>query len=50
MKKKWRYNEYYLRFYRLDDKGFSFLRTKEQNRFRFLRTEQLQRESGTLLV
>lgn len=50
MKKKWRYNEYYLRFYRLDDKGLSFLRAREQNRFLFFRTEQLQRESGTLLV
>lgn len=50
MKKKWRYNKYYLRLYRLDDKGLSFLRAKETNRFLFLRTEQLQRESGTLLL
>ena len=50
MKKKWRYNKYYLRLYRLDGKGLTFLRAREENKFLFFRTEQLQRERGTLLV
>ena len=45
MKKKWRYDKYFLGLYKLDDKGLSFLWAREQNRFFFFRTEKLQRES-----
>lgn len=45
MKKKWRYDKYYLRLYRLDDKGLSLLRAREQNKSFFFFTEKLERES-----